>query len=99
MDKRNVMNLLLAGGIALPVGALAVPYALFFVPVRYISLRGLILTPTVSNFHCTLLSRSAGGGAGGIAAKDALGNDITETSWLATHKPGDHSLAQGLKVC
>jgi len=35
MDKRNVMNLLLAGGVALPVGALAVPYALFFVPARY----------------------------------------------------------------
>ena len=34
-EKRNVMNLLLAGGIALPVGGLAVPYALFFVPVRY----------------------------------------------------------------
>ena len=34
MDKRNTMNLLLAGGVALPVGALAVPYALFFVPVR-----------------------------------------------------------------
>eukprot|EP00955_Chlamydomonas_euryale_P095543 364943-Chlamydomonas_euryale.AAC.17 len=28
------MNLLLAGGIALPVGGLAVPYALFFVPAR-----------------------------------------------------------------
>jgi len=32
MNKRNVMNLLLAGGVALPVGGLAVPYALFFVP-------------------------------------------------------------------
>ena len=38
MDKRNLMNLLLAGGVALPVGALAVPYALFFVPARYTSL-------------------------------------------------------------
>jgi len=73
MDKRNVMNLLLLGGIGLHVGALAVPYALFFVPV------------------------SAGGGGGGQVAKDALGNDVTETGWLATHKAGDHSLVQGLK--
>jgi len=32
MNKRNVMNLLLAGGVGLPVGGLAIPYALFFVP-------------------------------------------------------------------
>jgi len=32
MAKRNAMNLILLGGIGLPVGALAVPYALFFVP-------------------------------------------------------------------
>ncbi len=34
MNKRNIMNLILLGGIGLPVGSLAVPYALFFVPVR-----------------------------------------------------------------
>lgn len=34
MNKRNIMNLILLGGISLPVGALAVPYALFFVPPR-----------------------------------------------------------------
>merc|ERR1719265_1690453 len=33
MDKRNTMNLLLVGAASLPVGALALPYALFFVPV------------------------------------------------------------------
>ncbi len=46
-----------------------------------------------------LFSRSSGGGAGGIAAKDALGNDVKAAEWLKTHLKGDHSLAQGLKVC
>jgi hypothetical protein len=32
--------------------------------------------------------------AGGIAAKDALGNDVTVDGWLATHLPGDRSLVQ-----
>lgn len=73
MNKRNTMNLILLGGISLPVGALAVPYALFFVPV------------------------SAGGGSGGQAAKDALGNDVKLAQWLATHQKGDRSLVQGLK--
>ena len=40
---------------------------------------------------------SAGGGGGGVSAKDALGNDVTMTGWLASHPPGDHSLTQGLK--
>ena len=31
-------------------------------------------------------------------AKDALGNDVKATSWLATHAIGDRSLTQGLKV-
>ena len=31
-------------------------------------------------------------------AKDALGNDVKASKWLATHKAGDHSLTQGLKV-
>ena len=39
----------------------------------------------------------AGGGGGGVSAKDALGNDLFEKEYLETHKPGDHSLAQGLK--
>ena len=34
MNKRNVMNLLLAGAIGLPVTALAGPFAVFFVPPR-----------------------------------------------------------------
>ncbi|KAG1678308.1 hypothetical protein FOA52_013929 [Chlamydomonas sp. UWO 241] len=73
MEKRNIMNLLLAGGVALPVGGLAVPFALFFVP------------------------KSAGGDGAGLAAKDALGNDVTLAGWLKTHPNGDHSLTQGLK--
>lgn len=40
----------------------------------------------------------AGGGTGGQAAKDALGNDIKAESWLATHPKGDRNLSQGLKV-
>lgn len=35
MNKRNIMNLVLLGGISLPVGSLALPYALFFVPKRW----------------------------------------------------------------
>jgi hypothetical protein len=41
---------------------------------------------------------SSGGGAGGQAAKDALGNDVKVDAWLKTHNAGDRSLTQGLKV-
>lgn len=40
--------------------------------------------------------RPAGGG-GGTTAKDELGNTVTATGWLSTHKEGDRSLVQGLK--
>ena len=40
--------------------------------------------------------RAAGGG-GGTTAKDELGNTVTASGWLATHKEGDRSLVQGLK--
>ncbi|KAL4444226.1 hypothetical protein ABPG75_011963 [Micractinium tetrahymenae] len=40
---------------------------------------------------------SVGGGSGGQVAKDALGNDIKASAWLATHQAGDRSLSQGLK--
>lgn len=39
----------------------------------------------------------SGGGTGGTPAKDALGNEILLKEYLAAKKPGDHSLAQGLK--
>mmetsp|Transcript_20446 Transcript_20446/g.61566 ORF Transcript_20446/g.61566 Transcript_20446/m.61566 type:complete len:220 (+) Transcript_20446:87-746(+) len=38
-----------------------------------------------------------GGGTGGVVALDALGNTVKESTWLAGHKKGDRSLAQGLK--
>ena len=40
--------------------------------------------------------RVAGAGSG-LAAKDALGNDIKASTWLKTHPVGDRSLSQGLK--
>lgn len=39
----------------------------------------------------------AGGGSGGIPAKDALGNDIFAKDYLASKPANDRSLAQGLK--
>lgn len=39
----------------------------------------------------------SGGGSGGTAAKDALGNDIVAKDYLASKPAGDRSLAQGLK--
>ena len=39
----------------------------------------------------------AGGGAGGVPAKDALGNDILAKDYLASKPANDRSLAQGLK--
>ncbi|MEO1003608.1 MAG: cytochrome b6-f complex iron-sulfur subunit [Cyanobacteria bacterium J06638_7] len=39
----------------------------------------------------------AGGSGGGTAAKDELGNAVTASGWLSTHKDGDRSLVQGLK--
>merc|ERR1712061_978840 len=73
MNKRNTMKSLLVGALSLPIGALGLPYVLFFVP------------------------HSGGGGSGGTAAKDALGNDIKATEWLKVHRSGDRTLSQGLK--
>ena len=39
----------------------------------------------------------AGGGAGGIPAKNALGDDLIAKEYLASKPAGDRSLAQGLK--
>ena len=39
----------------------------------------------------------SGGGGGGSAARDALGNPVTASGWLAEHRSGDRSLVQGLK--
>lgn len=40
---------------------------------------------------------SSGGAGGGVTAKDALGNDIVASEFIASHKPGERALAQGLK--
>ncbi|MGF1535947.1 MAG: cytochrome b6-f complex iron-sulfur subunit [Elainellaceae cyanobacterium] len=40
---------------------------------------------------------SSGAAGGGVLAKDALGNDITASEFLASHAAGDRVLAQGLK--
>eukprot|EP00534_Pseudo-nitzschia_fraudulenta_P001153 CAMPEP_0201129418 /NCGR_PEP_ID=MMETSP0850-20130426/36898_1 /ASSEMBLY_ACC=CAM_ASM_000622 /TAXON_ID=183588 /ORGANISM="Pseudo-nitzschia fraudulenta, Strain WWA7" /LENGTH=198 /DNA_ID=CAMNT_0047398885 /DNA_START=212 /DNA_END=808 /DNA_ORIENTATION=+ len=72
-ERRFLMNLILLGSSALTVGAIGIPYILFFVPP------------------------GSGGGAGGVPAKDALGNDIFAQAYLSEKPAGDRSLAQGLK--
>jgi cytochrome b6-f complex iron-sulfur subunit len=51
------------------------------------------LYPVVKYF----IPPSAGGAGGGVTAKDALGNDIVASEFLASHNVGDRTLAQGLK--
>jgi len=51
------------------------------------------LYPVVKYF----IPPSAGGSGGGVTAKDALGNDISVSNFIATHAAGDHVLSQGLK--
>ena len=72
-DRRFLMNLILLGSATVTVGAIGVPFVLFFFPP------------------------GAGGGSGGVSARDALGNEIFAEAYLASKSAGDHSLAQGLK--
>ncbi|HEY9626378.1 MAG: cytochrome b6-f complex iron-sulfur subunit [Oscillatoriophycideae cyanobacterium NC_groundwater_1537_Pr4_S-0.65um_50_18] len=51
------------------------------------------LYPVVKYF----IPPSSGGAGGGVTAKDALGNDIVLSKFLAEHKTGERVLAQGLK--
>jgi cytochrome b6-f complex iron-sulfur subunit len=51
------------------------------------------LYPVVKYF----IPPSSGGAGGGVTAKDALGNDIQLSEFLASHNPGSRTLAQGLK--
>lgn len=51
------------------------------------------LYPVVKYF----IPPSSGGAGGGVTAKDALGNDIVVSDFLASHNVGDRVLAQGLK--
>lgn len=51
------------------------------------------LYPVVKYF----LPPSSGGAGGGLIAKDALGNNIKASEFLAQHSVGDRVLAQGFK--
>ncbi len=51
------------------------------------------LYPVVKYF----IPPSSGGAGSGVTAKDALGNDIIVSEFLAEHNAGDRTLAQGLK--
>ena len=51
------------------------------------------LYPVVKYF----IPPSSGSGSGGVTAKDALGNVISVSDFLASHKTGERTLAQGLK--
>lgn len=51
------------------------------------------LYPVVKYF----IPPSSGGAGSGVTAKDALGNDVVVSEFLASHNPGDRTLAQGLK--
>lgn len=44
-----------------------------------------------------LVPPGSGGGAGGVTAKDALGNDVVAADYLASKPAGDRSLVQGLQ--
>ncbi len=54
---------------------------------------GGIAVPYVTFF----VPPGAAGGTGVTPAKDALGNEVMAKEYLASKKPGDHSLVQGLK--
>ena len=51
------------------------------------------LYPVVNYF----IPPKAAGAGGGTTAKDELGNTVTASGWLSSHKEGDRSLVQGLK--
>ncbi|MDJ0724754.1 MAG: cytochrome b6-f complex iron-sulfur subunit [Prochloraceae cyanobacterium] len=51
------------------------------------------LYPAVKYF----IPPSSGAAGGGVTAKDALGNDVIASEFIATHNPGDRELVQGLK--
>lgn len=51
------------------------------------------LYPVVKYF----IPPSSGGAGGGVTAKDALGNDVAVSGFLASHNANDRVLAQGLK--
>jgi cytochrome b6-f complex iron-sulfur subunit len=52
-----------------------------------------VLYPFVKYFIPT----NSGGAGSGATAKDELGNDVSVSTFLANHNPGDRTLVQGLK--
>lgn len=74
MDKRNVMNLLLAGATALPVAGLAVPFISFFVPPGYVPPLHATRNPSPQHLRELAGSRSSAcGRAHHAALRAALG--------------------------
>lgn len=51
------------------------------------------LYPVVKYF----IPPASGGAGGGVTAKDALGNDVIASEFVANRNTGDRALAQGLK--
>ncbi|KAL0399968.1 UNVERIFIED_CONTAM: cytochrome-f complex iron-sulfur subunit, chloroplastic [Sesamum radiatum] len=100
MGKRQLMNLLLLGAIALPSGECCCPYTSLFHlglqwPLAVVSAsvaETLVMAKIMANV--LLCGRGTGGGT---VAKDALGNDVIAAEWLKNHGPGDRTLTQGLK--
>lgn len=48
-------------------------------------------------FTYFFVPKSSGGGSGGTQAKDALGNSVKKTDYLASHAAGSRDLVQGLR--
>ena len=58
---------------------------------------GVTIAGLAIPFIAFFVPPGSGGGAGGSAAKDALGNGIMLKDYLESKPAGDRSLAQGLK--
>lgn len=48
-------------------------------------------------FTYFFVPRSSGGGAGGLVAKDALGNNVKKSEYLSSHLANSRELVQGLR--
>lgn len=58
----------------------------------------MVATRTARSLPEPFAGCSVGSGTGGTVAKDALGNEVTQSGWLKTHQAGARELVQGLKV-